>query len=103
MHSWARSLAWGLELRARKACVVGPGVAVRLDTTGEHVAVVYGGHENSVDYEAVTRAARAALVDWPEPIARLEISVSPDPHAATARERARAKRERRAARPQGRS
>lgn len=97
------TLGWALELRARKFAVVGAGIGVRLDTDGSHVAVVLGGQKSRVDQASVEAAARVALEPWPYQITRLEIVVTFDPDASAQLARARAKRERRAKRPNGRA
>lgn len=55
--------------------IVGPGVAVRLEPSGEHVALAYGGHRGRVDERAVRQSAAANLEHWPALISRLEILV----------------------------
>lgn len=88
-------------LALRGGTLVSAGVGVKLDGQ-EHVAVAYGGHRGSVDRDAVTKAARAALASWPEPIWRVEIVVDEPQrltdHDRAAIVRAEAKRARRAAR-----
>jgi hypothetical protein len=93
-------------LRVKGVTLVSPGVAVRLEGD-EHVAAVYGGHREAVDEASVLAAARVALEDWPVDISRVEIIVT-EPERMTrgdavAIARAHAKRQRRAARVQGRA
>lgn len=100
MDAWTL-LGHAITMRHRGVTIVSPGVGVRLDGD-EHVAVVYGGHRDSVDREAVMRAARAALVSWPVTIGRGNIVVDEPQrltdHDRAAIVRAEAKRARRAAR-----
>jgi hypothetical protein len=89
-----------VELRVKGVTLVSPGVAVRLDGD-DQVAVVYGGHRETVDEQAVMAAARIALQDWPVELRRAEIVVSEperiSSHDVAALAKAQAKRDRRAA------
>lgn len=61
--------------------VICAGIALKRQQIGgrrQVVAVVYGGHAGSVDRDAVLASARAALADWPDQIATVEI-VEDDP------------------------
>lgn len=99
MRDGWQMLAHAIQLVETGSTRFAPGVAVRRDGA-ESVAVIYGGHRGMVDRDAVIRAARANLEDWPELISRVEIEEDEplsrfDKTAMTA---AKAKRERKAAR-----
>jgi hypothetical protein len=100
MDCWA-FVGHAVKLRLVGWTLVATGVGVKLDGE-EHVAIAYGGHRDAVDEEAVTRATRAALVSWPEPIRRVEIVVDEPQRLSdydrAALARAEAKRVRRAER-----